>query len=341
MVICHGRIRKKSPTITNSKHINPTTAGFMHLAPVAFCSCELKIRLAFHVHRDDISCWSPLLFPSYLLHKFPVYVWFHFPVLLASVLLRACLFFGCICPSCMFVLLIVYVRNVAGSSLENHSAVATTPFQLEGIYGAATQRIHCMLTSLSPSWIRFQRYFMKLWSLAWFLIPERLHTFMRPPAFGGFAWRLDADGLPNNASGLVAGSSCWVSPLSPLLPVLLLVQALGFQLCDTPAVIVTPCLCSLIYVRIHQFHQNPKTQKLRTSIEPAEKKGPWLLVGWGKNKGWNILPSYIVIFSETFIRIPINQPGFNGKNWKVGGFFSWLNCFMDALAILWFEGGAS
>ena len=93
-----------------------------------------------------------------------------------------------------------------GSSLENHSAVATTPFQLEGIYGAATQRIHCMLKSPSPSWICFQRYFMKLWSLAWFRAKFRKFTqflfrkfsFIRPPAFGGFAvfpsclaWRSD------------------------------------------------------------------------------------------------------------------------------------------------------
>ena len=54
------------------------------------------------------------------------------------------------------------------------------------------------------------------------------------------------------------------------------------------------------------------------------------LVGCLIYVGDDILPSYMGIIINHDIRIPITQPGFNGK-WR-GPFFSWLTCLVVAFS---------
>ncbi len=65
----------------------------------------------------------------------------------------------------------------------------------------------------------------------------------------------------------------------------------------------------------HKLYAKVPREKKRTKYQvwldqPSnEKKGPWLFVVY---RGWKTTQLY-GDYNKTIIRIPINQPGFNGK----------------------------
>lgn len=121
-------------------HVLPFGNGRLH----AFCTCWLKQARSRDSSRsvqpfmcaETISCWSPVLSSSScccvsLLNfqcMFDFIFWCCLPFFCSAHAIC-----DCICSSCMLAWLITSQR-VAGSSMENHSATATTPFQLEGIH---------------------------------------------------------------------------------------------------------------------------------------------------------------------------------------------------------------